>query len=229
MTGALCSAKLRSGDPCRSVATDGEFCAYHAALAGELGDDVVANGDHAKRRNARQRIPVVAESEPLELSTNSSSSPSAVRPALALTAAEEVETIRRVLLEAATSTMRETWVTCTCPECAKGFRQEISVPDHGARIKAVETLLREGLGRVGEAEAVAPKTPTSAAEWESLSDDELNAIFAMAFANEIRAVVDQGEEALARELERLELDTRRSLARALKQVGSGSRRDLTSI
>ena len=64
----------------------------------------------------------------------------------------EVETIRRVLLEAATSTTRETWATCTCPECGKSFRQEISVPDHGARIKAVETLLREGLGRVGEAE-----------------------------------------------------------------------------
>ena len=79
-------------------------------------------------------------------------SPSAVRPALALTAAEEVETIRRVLREAATSTSRQSWATCTCPECGNGFRQEISVPDHGARIKAVETLLREGLGRVGEAE-----------------------------------------------------------------------------
>ena len=41
------------------------------------------------------------------------------------------------------------------------FRQEISVPDHGARIKAVETLLREGLGRVGEAEVIEPKMPTS--------------------------------------------------------------------
>ena len=73
-------------------------------------------------------------------------------PALALTAAEELETIRTVLLEAATSTTGERWATCTCPECGKGFRQEISVPDHGARIKAIETLLREGLGRVGEAE-----------------------------------------------------------------------------
>jgi hypothetical protein len=83
--------------------------------------------------------------------------PSAVRPALALTAAEEVETIRRVLLEAATNTTRESWATCSCPECGKSFRQEISVPDHGARIKAVETLLREGLGRVGEAEVAEPR------------------------------------------------------------------------
>ena len=99
---------------------------------------------------------MIAESEPLELKPSSTSSPSAVRPALALTAAEELETIRAVLLEAATSTTRETWATCTCPECGKGFRQEISVPDHGARIKAIETLLREGLGRVGEAEVIEP-------------------------------------------------------------------------
>ena len=161
VSAALCSAKLRDGDPCRSVATHDEFCAYHAALADELGHDVVANGDQLKRRNARQREPVIAESEPIELNSSPSKSPSAVRPALALTAAEEVETIRRVLLEAATSTSRESWATCACPECGKSFRQEISVPDHGARIKAIETLLREGLGRVGEAEVPTPRMPNT--------------------------------------------------------------------
>ena len=67
MTGALCSARLRNGDRCRSVATHDEFCAYHAALADELGWDTVANGDHTKKRNARQRELVVDESELLEL------------------------------------------------------------------------------------------------------------------------------------------------------------------
>ena len=140
--------------------------------------DVVANGDQMKRRNARQREPVIAESEPLELNPSASSSPSAVRPALALTAVEELETIRSVLLEAATSTTRETWATCTCPECGKGFRQEISVPDHGARIKAIETLLREGLGRVGEAEFVEPRMPTTVDEVKDLSMDELALVIA---------------------------------------------------
>ena len=37
---------LRNGDRCRSVATHDDFCAYHAALADELGVEVVANGDH---------------------------------------------------------------------------------------------------------------------------------------------------------------------------------------
>ncbi len=118
-------------------------------MATELGRDTVVDGGRPKRRNARVSVPVPAESEPLEPASSQPASPSAVRPALALTAAEEVETIRRVLLEAATSTSRESWATCTCPDCGKGFRQKISVPDHGARIKAIETLLREGLGRVG--------------------------------------------------------------------------------
>jgi hypothetical protein len=88
------------------VSTAGDLCEHHARLAAELGRDAVLNGDHTKRRNARQRIPVDAGSERLELRSHASDRPSAVRPALALTAAEEVETIRRVLLEAATSTSR---------------------------------------------------------------------------------------------------------------------------
>src|SRR4029078_12272004 len=127
--------------------------------------------------------------------------PSGVRPALALTAAEEVETIRRVLLEAATSTTRETWATCSCPGCGKGFRQEISVPDHGARIKAVETLLREGLGRVGEAEVTELKMTTPADEVKNLSWDQLTLLIAMTYANEARAVLHDGDKALHKMIE----------------------------
>src|SRR5580765_1061417 len=50
----------------------------------------------------------------------------------------------------------------------KSFRQEISVPDHGARIKAVETLLREGLGRVGEADVPTPRMPSTVTEVEAM-------------------------------------------------------------
>jgi hypothetical protein len=53
------------------------------------------------------------------------------------------------------------------------------VPDHGARIKAVETLLREGLGRVGEAEIPEPRMPASVAEVEALSWREMKFIFAI--------------------------------------------------
>jgi len=219
VSAALCSARLRDGSQCRSVAITDDLCTHHSQLADELGRETVVDGDHAKRRNARERLPVIAESEPLELTARSPSSPAAVRPALALTAAEEVETIRRVLLEAATSTTRETWATCTCPECGKGFRKEISVPDHGAWIKAVETLLREGLGRVGEAEVVEPRMPTAADEVKNLTDDELHLVFALSYATEIRAVVDNGGEALPSELERWTPKERATMARALAEVG----------
>jgi hypothetical protein len=215
----LCVAKLRDGSGCESVATHGDLCSYHSRLAEELGKDIAVNGDHAKKRSARQRMPVPAESAPLNFPTRHADTPAGVRPALALTAAEEVETIRRVLLEAATSTSRETWATCTCPECGKSFRQEISVPDHGARIKAVETLLREGLGRVGEADVVRPKMPTTTDEVKNLSWDELTLVIALSCATEIRAVVDAGSDALRSELRKWKPDTRATLARALAEVG----------
>jgi hypothetical protein len=196
----------------------GDLCDHHARLAAEFGRDTVVNGDHTKKRSARQRMPVIAEAEPIELTSHSSGRPSGVRPALALTAAEEVETIRRVLLEAATNTTRESWATCSCPECGKSFRQEISVPDHGARIKAVETLLREGLGRVGEAEVAEPRMPTTVAEVEALSWKEMKFIFAISFAQAIEAFVDRGEDALRSELERWEPEARATVARALAEV-----------
>jgi hypothetical protein len=200
------------------VPTSDDLCEHHARLAQEFGRNTVVNGSHTKRRNARDRIPVVAETEPLELDSKASARPSAVRPALALTAAEEVETIRRVLLEAATNTTRESWATCSCPECGKRFRHEISVPDHGARVKAVETLLREGLGRVGEAEVAEPRMPASVAEVEALTWSEMKFIFAITYAQAIRAFVDQGDNALRSELERWEPEARATVARALAEV-----------
>jgi len=128
------------------------------------------------------------------------------------------ETIRRVLLEAATNTTRESWATCSCPECGKSFRQEISVPDHGAPIKAVETLLREGLGRVGEAKVAEPRRPTSVAEVDALSWSEMKFNFAISYAQAIRAFVDEREEALRSELERWEPEARATVARALADV-----------
>jgi hypothetical protein len=213
-----CTAKLRDGSQCRSVATVDSLCSHHAGLAEQIGH-TFANGDHVKRRKARQRPPVTAESEPLELPSTPTGAPAGVRPALAITAAEEVETIRRVLLEAATSSTRETWATCTCPECGKGFRQEISVPDHGARIKAIETLLREGLGRVGETSVVEPKMPSTVGEVKSLSWDELSLVFATSYAAEIRAVVDAGDAALRSTVAGWEPEARAAVVRALAHVG----------
>jgi hypothetical protein len=110
------------------------------------------------------------------------------------------------------------WATCLCPECGKTFRQEISVPDHGARIKAVETLLREGLGRVGEAKVAEPRMPTTAAEIDTLTWDELKFIFAISYAQAIHAFNDRGGTARHSELERWEPEARATVARALAEV-----------
>ena len=82
------------------------------------------------------------------------------------------------------------------------------MPDHGARIKPVETLLREGLGRVGEAEMIETKMPTTVDEVKTLSWDELSLVVIISHANEIRAVVDRGDDALRSELEGWESKTR---------------------
>jgi hypothetical protein len=92
------------------------------------------------------------------------------------------------------------------------------VPDHGARIKAVETLLREGLGRVGEADVPEPRMPASAAEVEALSWGEMKFIFAISYAQAISAFVDQGEGVLRSELARWEPEARATVARALAEV-----------
>ena len=65
-----------------------------------------------------------------------------------------------------------------------------TVPDHGGRIKAIKTLLREGLRRVGEAEVVEPRMPTTADEVKDLNWDDFNLVFALTHATEKRAVAD---------------------------------------
>jgi hypothetical protein len=54
------------------VAIHEQFCAHHSKLAAEFGDEAAATGDYHKRRNARERVPVIAESAPLERTSRSS-------------------------------------------------------------------------------------------------------------------------------------------------------------
>ena len=63
---------------------------------------------------------------------------------------------------------------------------------------------------------------------KSLSWDELNLVFALTYGPEVRAVIDNGDDALCSELERWEPDTRAVLARVLAEVGVTAPPDLTS-
>ena len=60
--------------------------------------------------------------------------------------------------------------------------------------------------------------PTTADEVKNLSWDDLNLVFAMTHAMEIRAVVDNGDDALRSEVEGWRPETRATLARVLAEV-----------
>ena len=104
-----------------------------------------------------------------------------------------------------------------CPDCGKSFRQEISVPDHGARIKAIETLLREGLGRVGEADVPTPRMPNTVAEVEAMSWGDEARLRDLARAGDQR-LRRTGDDAVRAEVEHWEPEARASIAHALAEV-----------
>ena len=71
---------------------------------------------------------------------------------------------------------------------------------------------------MGAAEISEPRMPASVAEVEALSWSEMKFIFAISYAQAIRAYVDQGEGALRSELEQWEREARATVARALAEV-----------
>lgn len=61
--------------------------------------------------------------------------------------------------------------------------------------------------------------PSTVDEVKNLSWDELNLVFALSYATDVRAVVDHGDGALRSELEKWEPRERATLARALAKIG----------
>ena len=61
--------------------------------------------------------------------------------------------------------------------------------------------------------------PSGAEEVKNLTDDELHLVFALSHATEIRAVVDDGDDALRAKVESWTPKARASLARVLAEVG----------
>jgi hypothetical protein len=82
----------------------------------------------------------------------------------------------------------------------------------------VGVLIREGPGRVGEADAVEPRMPTTGEEVRRMSWSELTAVFALSHTSEIEAVVARGESALRDAIAKWEPRTRIAVAEALAAV-----------
>ena len=126
-----CAALLHGEKQCRSVAVDGtEFCQFHGRLVAEHGVEALKAGAHlpAPRKRVVQTS-VVAE-ETVQAAGNGSGAldPASVRPQLAVAAAESLDDIRRVLLEAATGANKNLWATINCKHCGRAGRYEITVP-----------------------------------------------------------------------------------------------------
>jgi hypothetical protein len=215
-----CAARRRDGAPCGALASfpTAVFCRQHERLAERYGEEAIRDGRYPRSRRPRQRAPLAARPEAsYESNVSGVVSPAAVRPALAQAAADELETITTVLLDAATNTTRPVWTTPVCPECGAQFRQEVHVPDHKARVAAVEVLLREGLGRPAQAEEpTTPKLPESAAAIASMSWQDMQYFAAALLVDELATVQRDGGETLLRDrVAALDADQRRVLRQAL--------------
>jgi hypothetical protein len=143
--------------------------------------------------------------------------PTAIRPALAQLAAENLDGLQRALLDAALSATTTRWATVACTECGTRSRVELPVPDVRSRLQAIETLLAQGLGRPGEAEEpTASRMPENVSAVKDMGWQELQYVFATTFVDELADLRRNGGEALLQErLERLSIDERRVLREAL--------------
>jgi hypothetical protein len=165
-----CEALLRDGTPCgRTVAPGSEFCVHHTKLLSTTDVETMRLGRTPKpRATKKQMLRVVTEAAiddatATPVATIANADPAAVRPSFAAAAAENVDQLTASLLEAAGSAVKPVWLTVECAACGERSRVEAPVPDVRARVAAIEVLLREGLGRVPQAEETpTPKLPSGA-------------------------------------------------------------------
>jgi hypothetical protein len=146
--------------------------------------------------------------------------PASVRPSLALAAAENLDALNDSLLQAAASATKPAWITVECSSCGERSRVEAPVPDVRARVAAIELLLREGLGRLATAAESNPLSLASTvAAVANMSWDDMQALFATTYVDEIAvAQRDGGEAALRDRLSRLTGAVRGSLRDALLEL-----------
>jgi hypothetical protein len=131
--------------PCTANAFGEElFCNAHKALLEEHGEEAIRSGKYPKSK--RQPSSAVMEVITPPVSAALNFDPALVRPGLAATAAEGLETIRAALLDAA-NVNKKTFVTIACKHCARQGRYEVEVADTRSRVAAIQLLLNEGLGR----------------------------------------------------------------------------------
>jgi hypothetical protein len=193
-------------------------------LLGTVDAEALRAGRIPKRRKVKaSTLRVVSETneEPATAVTViPNADPATVRPSLAAAAAENVEALKTSLLEAAAAATKPAWITVECSGCGQRSQVEAPVPDVRARVAAIELLLREGLGRPAVAEELhPPRMPATVAAVSEMSWEEMQALFAATYVDEIAAVQGGGGAALVREkLLALGEGERRALRDALLEL-----------
>ena len=221
-----CAALLRDGHPCRRTAAPGsEFCVHHTKLLATVDAETLRAGRTPKHHSTLEPVlrvvtePTVEREVTPPADTVASADPATVRPSLAAAAAENVEQLKSSLLEAAGSAVKPVWLTVECAARGERSRIEAPVPGVRARVAAIELLLREGLGRPATAEEVRPnRMPTSVDAVKAMSWDDMQAVFAATYVDQISAIQRNGGKALVRErLAALSDGERRLLREALSE------------
>jgi hypothetical protein len=188
------------------------------------------SGDYPGNTRKRQVALTVERLEPetttlalVEANENGGEAdPSAIRPALAQLAANNLDALHRALLDAALSAATTRWATVVCGGCGARSRVELPVPDVRARLQAIETLLAQGLGRPGQAdEPRVPRLPSNAAAVRQMGWADLRGLAGALLVDELAAVERRGGQALLRErLGALSEDERHVLLETLLELAA---------
>ena len=103
------------------------------------------------------------------------------------------------LLEAAASATKPTWITVECSGCRERTRIEAPVPDVRSRLAAIELLLHEGLGRPTTGDDPRPLSmPANTVAVKDMPWDDMQALFAATYIDELAAAQRDGGQALVR-------------------------------
>jgi hypothetical protein len=213
-----CAAIRRDGRACGALASSptAVFCRHHERLVEKHGEDAVRAGRYPRRRTPRQTGRLEAQLDSDHAVNGSGAvTPAAIRPALAQAQRTSSARSPRCSWDAATNTTRPVWTTPACPECGTQFRQEVHVPDHKARVAAVEVLLREGLGRPAQAEEpTTASVPESVVGMQAMSWQDMQYVAATLLVDELLTVQRDGGEAVVRQRVAALSDAARRVLRA---------------
>lgn len=183
----LCKGTLKNGDPCNSYVREDGFCKWHAeqdAVTPE--NDASPNDESGAEEAAAQADPTADDSpnddaapvldlEPTEEEVELGQAVENVRAQLGRDVSANYELVIDSLLSALRAE-RDRMVQC--PNCQK--KHTIVSPDWTARVKALETLLNQGLGKLSdkskEEDDRAKLKQVTEENIRQLSDDQLAAI-----------------------------------------------------